>query len=405
MKPGIIIFILLFVAPGVNSEIKITPTLNISLSGGGFYFEDEPLSFGEYINIDIVPSTKFNENSTLLVGYSGKYRGIRDVIQFTGGSAFYEEYSNHSVLLQFIRKIGTGFRIKPVVNYKRELYKETKEDNWDTGLYNYDRWSGRLEIDKTFDIDSYGWSAKNLMIGGGYDTGITVYPNPETIAARYEALGSTEFAKVDPKLFDYQSGAVYLKSELTLEKFSCRVDYIFTQKYYDGQKIVDELGQFTDEPRRDEINNLTAEAGWYFGNGVAASVEYAMTRYDSTQNHYDGFFTPNFTPGFYDYSDINISPVFSVRLNGIILSISYTNGSKNYSERLAQDESGNYGSEKIATKSEMTTFRISHDLFKGLLLSITCNLGKVSSNTRYEDVYRYNYDNFNFLAGIVYRYP
>ncbi len=404
------LIVLLFFSTSLFCEIKITPVVQSSLLGGQYFFENESTSFGGNVNIFASPVINFSPRTALLPMVTLTYRGTKDVQELVGGGTLTQEYIDIGPFtLKFVHKFSDTVKIKAKAGYKIEYLKETKDEDWQKGLFDYNKITFGLESEKTFP-DLF------LTIRTGIDYYTMRYPNYKSLISEEEyetSLDTTTYKEISENagedVLDYNAGEVLIEGTYGVsENVSVGVLYNIVMKNFVDQHIVEETGKFKSDLRNDNSHLIGFSLFCNFERAMLSLSE-SVKLYNSNQNSYDTAFT-KFTPDFYNYIENSFSPsvVFYIgqqpymKLN-LFLDISY----RKYLERLAQNSSGNYTSDKIWQTTNTAGINFSYPLaniLKGLSAKLSTNYSSVSSNMKYEKFYRYNYTVFNYFLGVEWEY-
>jgi len=334
---------------------------------------------------------KFNEKVSLLPGYYATYRGSKSVYELIGGGTLYQDMMSHNITLRLINKISPRTKFKVRAGYLLNYFRETKDEDWGEGLFDYSKLTGGIEIEKkTAFFEKFILSLDILKV---------TFPE-------YASLASEQYGKeVYPgeNILDFSGIMLYARILKRLgEKSILSMNATFTMKDFPEQNIILKDASFSLDKRKDRttyINTVFSKSlSSIFSLGISASG--IINR--SNQNHYDAA-EYKFVERFYDYNSYSCGPVFSVGKK-LRFDINYQYGIKNYKGRLAQDKDGNYTDDKVKNTSNYASLTITYPVRKNLKLKISGNYYSQSSNQDYEAVYEYNYNTSSFEAGVVYEF-
>jgi len=122
----------------------------------------------------------------------------------------------------------------------------------------------------------------------------------------------------------------------------------------------------------------------------------------SNQDHYDAS-KYKFVDNYYDYNSYSFGPVVSFG-DKLQVSCAYKYGMKDYEGRLTQKANSDYTASKVKNKTHFVSLGTSYRLSGKLKAKVSANYFTQSSNQDYEAVYKYDYDTYNFDAGVVYEF-
>ena len=408
-----ILLILFTLSIGIDSlfaKTKIVPVADVTLLGGQYFLKNESSSFGGNFDLFYTPVINFTSEKALLPIVSLTYRGTKDVRELVGGGTLTQEYLDTSLSLKYVHKINDTLKIKPRIGYKTEYLKETKDETWQRGLFDYDKTIGGVEFEKNLT-----GGVNNLRIG--YDYYTMKYPNYSSLISQGEfqtAVDTTTYSEISTNagvnVLDYNTGELFADFIHSFnETVQGRIAYDIAWKSFPDQHIVNETGQFTTGLRNDTVHLLTLSYQKQTNKKTLLSITDYVQNYISNQNSYDANQT-KYIPKFYNFFQNSITPSLTLsigkkhpykRLN-IYLDLTI----RGYGDRLAQDEAGNYLSEKVSqtTTSLGTGYTIPIERYKGLSAYFNINYRTSSSNMKYEKYYKYNYYVSNYFLGLNWKY-
>jgi len=370
---------------------EIVPVGEISLMGGSSFYEGDSSASGGNFNLAAVPAVKFSDTVSLLPGYYADYRGSKNVYELIGGGTLYQDSMSHNLTLRLINKIAPGHKFKLKAGYVWNYFRETKEELWGEGLFDYEKFTAGVENETA---DSFGFNKFIVSV----DLLKVKFP-------QYSSLASSKYGtEVFPggNILDFNGANIYLRGLKKIgEKSMFDLNLNFLLKDFPDQNVIDSMGAYTLRRRADRTSSAEAVYSHLFG-GFSAGISLGGEVNRSNQDHYDAEKT-EFVARYYDYNSLSAGPVFSF---GRVLttSVAYRYGLKNYAGRLAQKSDAGYTSDKVSNKTQMLSLGISCKLTKNVKAKIAANYFSQSSNQKYEAVYQYSYDTYNAEAGVVYEF-
>lgn len=386
--------------------VVITPVTNISMLGGQYFFKTEPGSFGGNIDLFFTPVINFTPDNALLPICTFTYRGTKDVQELVGGGTLTQETADLGISLKYVNKFSDTLKGKIKTGYKFEYLKETKDEEWTKGLFDYNKIIVGLELEKLL-------GSGNLLLG--YDYYQMKYPNYSSLVSEYgTTIDTTTYSEISQNagknVLDYNTNDIFVEfihncSETTSIKFN----YDLAYKYFVDQKIVTEQGKFGTDKRNDLVHYLGAGINRILNkkNNIIDITD-SITVYTSNQNSYDANNT-KFIPDFYGFIQNNFTPSLKICFGNIqnpnIINFYFDIAYRQYTGRLAQDPSGIYKSEKIHQTTTTLGLSLSFPVssIKGLTAKISSNYRTTESNMKYEKNYRYNYYVTNYFVGLEWR--
>ncbi|PIU51060.1 hypothetical protein COS91_06670 [Candidatus Desantisbacteria bacterium CG07_land_8_20_14_0_80_39_15] len=394
----IIVVLLWYSIPVFSAEF--VPVFDLHLLGGQSWFQNEMSSAGVNFNLNFTPALKFSESLSFLPVYSGWYLGNKQMAQLEGGGFLYQETQDHILNLELLHKPIPEIKSRLSMGYKKEWAKETKDEFWGTGLYDYDKVSIGIQQERQFTR----WKFQPV-IKGGVDVYAVFYPNYNSLASE---VGKEVAGR---KMLDHLTGEIFFNEAILLtDSLILRGDYAFSYGNFFEQYVITESADYPANKRQDYINELGLDLTYFiplpFENLESTlGLNYRAKLNQSSQNHYD-VERYIFIPHFYDYLQHKIGPqiTFTLIPSNLSISISYDYAHKQFFERLAQNSTGDYLAEKMDWSLHNYGLRISYPILKSLSVEISGGLQQSISNNRFERIYRYNYVSANYLAGIAWEY-
>lgn len=370
---------------------EIIPVGEINLTGGASFFEGESSASGGNFNIAAVPAVKFSESVVLLPGYYGNYRGSKSVYELLGGGTLYQDSMSHNFTLRLINKLSPEHKFKLKTGYVFNYFRETTDEDWGEGLFDFEKFTLGIENE-----------TQNCM---GMDKFISSFDIMKVKFPEYASLASALYGQeVFPgtNILDFSGINIYFRG---LKKLNAKsivdVNLNFMLKDFPDQNLIDPQGEYTLTKRNDRTSSLDMVYSRLFGSFSAGLTLGAVVN-RSNQDHFDAA-APKFVDNYYDYNAYSVGPVVSFG-DKFQVSCAYKYGIKNYEGRLTQKANSDYTASKVQNKTHFVSLGSSYRLTKKLKAKVSANYFTQDSNQDYEAVYKYNYDTYNFDAGVVYEF-
>ncbi|MBI2071282.1 MAG: hypothetical protein HYT79_11870 [Elusimicrobia bacterium] len=410
---GLIVLLFLFIARPLPAQIKYIPVAEAKLLGGQSFFEQKDTSVDGNFSFRFTPSIAFSDKSTLIPTLSSDYRTIFTVEELAGGGFLIQKIWENLATVKWVRQLGEGpYSIKPKASGKLAYYNEAKGETFGTGLFDYEKFSGGVELERK------GQRLLSQRLELAYYT--VRFPN-------YQALSSQQFGaeiKSGTRVLDFDAmDASYSLDVAVAEKTIAYGAFLISARPYPDQFIVKDTGLFETTKRKDAYWLAAAGChqglGEYDWGGVAlkpiASLAASYSMLDSNQNSYDAVKT-FFINNYYDYDELALSPSMTFLFDkNQRLNLGYTGIVRRYDTRLVQDKDGNYHDGTSGRPNEIIA-ATTHNVNLGYTymfpemswgrLSATAQgtLRQASSNMLYELTYRYNYDSAYYFAGVSWEF-
>ena len=405
MKSTFVTLILLWLTNGVAISVVITPVADVTVSGGQYYLEDTPSSFGGNLSLYFAPAVTFATGDTLIPVFSALYRGTRDVRELIGGDALVRQTADYGLNLKYTRGYGPS-DISARLVYGKSLVNETRDETWGSGLFDYTRMLGGLEYSR--DVGPYHTSLAADYFSVTFDNYSSLVSSVEDEFSL--AIDTTTYSEISEnsgvKVLDYRGLAFSARAETGYGRTCIRFGYRFELRSFPDQTVVRSDGSFSPEKRGDTVNSFTASALHRAGR-AELGLENSLTLFSSNQNSFDAG-SAKFMEDFYSYTLIQLAPSAAFYIgnpeNPSRLAIRWDIGWRLYSGRPARDARAEYLDEKVRQSEKGLGLSYMHPVTASISLILRAGKNTVSSNMKYEADYRYNYTTMNYFAGMNLRY-
>ena len=366
----------------------------------GYYnsTEQEKGKFGN--NAMISPSIfyKLNNKNTLFSNYTVSYEETNQVME-EEGVRWTDQVVGNTIILGWISaNINNRFQNKLSVFGYYEFTKSARDENLNTGLYNY--WDIGLKDEIRYLTE---FKTKPLLITSGYKFYYRRFPNYEGLYYLIYRIGP-QWEK------DYIGNRLWTGAELSYSNkiyLTTQITYLF--KYYTDDLVQKEPTDESDYPytgqkRQEHIVNLELGCNYKFSDWLNINLRLVPEMRRGNQNYYD----PDrltFIPNVYDYNFYSTSVDFIIKpWQELICQTGYEFSYKRYTNNLAYDESGDYKDDKLYKLDHIAKFSASYPVYKNISITASGFWDFSSSNTEYERIYGYNYQSSSFGLGINYKF-
>ena len=404
-----IIAALLLLAPVYSAAGGFDLTGKLDLFGGQYFFESQSGAVNGYGVFDAQLAKSYSSSAGLIVSARSVYTGFKQVNELSGGGTLFQQSMDNSLGVKWLQRYEGGYSLKPRVGVKNQLFRETKDEKWGKGLYDFNRYEGGLTLEhKT------RWGLSTPWIWQlSWDAYYTRYTRFKSLASQY----GQELAAPNPgsRVLDTLTNQFSYDTELDLPGFM-KADLLASVAIigYQDQKVINSEGRYLSSKRSDSYAALNLGVSKRY-NDIAAlgqvrpvlGVNFGFANLISNQNHLDT--DPKhlkFIGSFYDYSEVRLAPnaQFTFIACGLVTRLSYEFALRSYSERLAQKADGTYSSGRLAQYSNSVNFEASYPVYRSLDAKLQGSWAASRSNNRYEQVYRYNYNSSSYFAGLEWRF-
>lgn len=379
---------------------QVTPVYDVRFFSGQNFSNGKESSLSGNMDVTISPAVKFNEKWSVIPTYAGGYQGTRDVQDLAGGGTLFQDSTYQNIFAKGIFAATPSWKIKATAGSRWEFLRETKDETWGKGLFDYRKYSGGLETQYDFSPEM------GARLAGDYFQ--LVFPN-------YKSLESSQDATLSREL----SGAKVLNSDNIMgtvggwfplpASLRAGLDYYYIERSFNDQPKVLSTGDLSATDRFDIVKAITISLGrpWSWGESLRASTELGFTynKANSNQNHFDarlGAFNPNY----YDYRQTTFNPRVSLAWGDKpwTFSLGGSLTQRGYKNRLTQDANGNPLTSKLKITEKSVNLGTAYPLAANFKVRAQANEAWSHSNTKYDKVFQYDYKITNYLLGFSYEY-
>ncbi len=388
----------------VNAGMKVTSVANILLSGGQYYLDNDPSSFGGNLSVYFSPVINFSPKKALVPVFNIDYNSTSDVHELAGGGTLRRQSVESGGTIKYIHTLK-DFKLKGRIGYKQSYISETNDEKWGEGLFDYSRLLFGAEASKTISEHDCSLSCDYYNVN---------FPNYSSLIYEEEyetSIDTKTYTEISNNagedVLNYSNIALTLKARKDYTAYinvyySCRFDL----RNYKDQTLVRSDGSFSSDKRIDIINTLIAGLEYKFKR-TAIELGNETRFFNSNQNSFDAN-VAKFIKNFYSYYSTEFSPGVSLYLGtGSSLSrlkLWWKIELKHYISRLSQDTNANYLTEKVGQTDNGFGISYRYPVMENFFVTAEFNRRTVSSNMKYEANYKYNYTVSNYFLGINWQY-
>ena len=399
----------LLLLPGAGHAAGFELQGKLDLLGGQYFFEKQSGAVNGYGVLAVQLAKSYSSDSGFFVSVKSVYTGFKQVNELSGGGTLFQQSLDNTLGFKWIKRYEGGYSLKPRAAVKNQLFRETKDEKWGKGLYDFTRYEGGLTLERKTRLGlSTPW-----LYQLSWDIYYTRYARFKTLASQYGA----ELDAPDPgtRTLDTITNQVSYGSEFDLPDFTkLNVLAALSLTDYRDQKVINSIGEYLPDRRSDTCQVLNAGLSKRFVDlnllGQARPIlgfSLGLSNVISNQNHLDT--DPahlKYIGSFYDYWETRLAPDAQVTYTSSLMTLrlGYEFAMRRYYKRLAQKSDGAYTSAKLNQYSSSFTLETSYPLVKGLDARAYGTWASSSSNNRYEQVYRYNYNSSSYFAGLEWRF-
>lgn len=378
------------------------------LALGQYYFNKSAGSLNGYSDVGLQQARSFSSRSGLYFDEHSIYTGFKQVDELAGGGTLFQQSLDNSVGMKLIHRFDGGYSLMPRVSVRNELFRETADEQWGKGLYDFWEYGGGLSWERKTRM---GLSAP-WTYSLAYDFYYTHYPRFRSLATQF----GSALAAPDPgdHVLDTVTNQLTYRSDIELPNFEAAwLMYSLALADFTQQKLVNSQDQYLNSLRSDAFQSLGLGFSKRFADvqslgRLRPTGALAVTLNDLTSNQ-NNFDTDQahlkYIGNYYNYWEAHVTPSLSTffLFNQMTAAVSYDLGYRAYTGRLAQNSDGTYTAGKLTQLSHTVSFDLTYPVLRGLAVRARALWSSSASNTHYESVYRYNYSSFNYFGGVEWR--
>lgn len=388
-------------AAGPARAAELVPVFNGAFLLGQTLQDGRSTSWNGNASLQFTPAVKFSEAWGLIPTYSAAYQGTKSVSDLGSGGQLFSDSQSHALRVKGVWRRGR-LKLKPQAGYRWELLRETSDETWGKGLFDYRKPSLGLEAEYA--------AAEAVTLGFSADWYRIEFPNYRSLESSVQGLGlGREQASARTLDTNNASWTGTASFPFAIPGVKTRLSVNWTDRRYPEQNIVLPTGSLSSDRRADAIKSVSAllGRGWRLSDdaGVYLDLQGSWTRLDSSQNHYDAG-TNRFTGDYYSYEERQIQPraVFSLGKRKVELALAYLNTHREYLSRAAQDAAGTHLSDTMSLDQDNFIFDLAVPVGKGFRLLVSSTVATARSNQRFEKFFKTNYTLQSHLLGFSYSY-
>jgi hypothetical protein len=359
--------------------------------------------YGSDVTAFYSPVLKFSDTFFIIPLLDVHFNSYPQYLPQDEGNSFYNTYFVTNIHLAMRKEFKPGWFSKITAIGTRNSMKETPEDNWGDGLYDYTDIGFNKELRHIIKDET---SEKSYAASFQYYK--RKYPNFATLIST-TTVTPPEIREKDYNGFKYLARAEHYY----FGRGGWHTEPYLLHKAYSDKHTVKEDGTLDlGEDRRDY------EFGFNFGGvylpqkfqGVNFSLDNSYVYNKSNMSYYDTRNTLSltddvFTEDYYDYQSFSVSPGFEyvhpvAEEKEIKFRLGYGFLYRLYGGRKAQDSAGNYKSDEQNDREHTYSAGLRIPMTKSADFVTDYAYTHVLSNQKYEDFYRYTIASYTIKTGI-----
>jgi hypothetical protein len=376
---------------------------------GQYFFNNAAGSVNGYASADAQLLHSLSSDWGVYLDGRASYTGFKQVNELAGGGTLFQQSMDFSLGAKWVKRWDDGWSLKPRVGLRSQLFRETKDEDWGKGLYDY--WRPELGLvweHKTRLGDEIPWTWQL-----SYDLYYTRYPHFQSLTTQF----GTEQTAPNPgsRLLDTVTNQFAYRNEYDLPGFvSAWMLYSISFVSFTDQKVVQTQGQFLSTNRSDTYQSFNVGASKRFNDfqhlgrvRPVAALNLTLSDNISNQNSFDA--DPSrlkFIGSYYDFWEARVSPSLTATFltSKTVAQMGLDFASRSYTGRLSQNTDGSYKRSKLQQYSESVICSLTQPVWRALDLKFRAAWSNTSANTSFEQSYQYNYHDYNYFAGLGWKF-
>lgn len=399
-----LLLLLLLAAPA--AAVEVSPLVGVQVLGGQYFFGRQKGALSGNASVVAAPALRFDDRWALLPSVRSSYQGTKSVVDLVGAGTLFQEQMDHRLGARAVyQPDGSRWRLKPSASFKYQLLRETKDESWGSGLFDYRKWSIGGEAEFLY-LDPFG-------VRAAVDYFETSFPNYASLESRAAAsLSGMARELAGDRVLDSKNVGLAVSGELPArERLILEGGLSVVYSRFPEQKLVDDSGQLTGRSRQDALTSLSLGARMPGELNpdlrLLGSLDLSFSYLASDQNDYDAR-DARYLALYYNHGELRVAPGVKLLIGParqpVVLGLSGSWTRRRYPHRPAQTADGIYGGEPLVTDTWLAAASLTYPMAKRFSLVFDWQLGRARSNQRFEQFYSYNYSVANYLFGFRYDY-
>lgn len=384
--------------------VEISPIYDVEVLGGQNFYNGQKGSLGGNADGTLAPAMRFNGNWALLPTFNSAYSGTEQVLDVIGGQTLFQAQWDNSFSLKGIyTPDGSDWRLKPSGSFKYEFLKETNDEQFGQGLFDYRQWDIGFEGEYVY-RDPYAFHVS-------LDYYSVHFPNYTSLESQAAGLGLARQLVGDDVL---DTNNILLQAGVSAPVYDRLVfegGLMVLNQNFPDQHLVDLEGAL-DAPVRDDITT-TLTAGIKMPKElnsdmrVLGALDLSACYNTSNQNSFDAT-QAQYIPYYYNYGQVKVSPSFKLMVGPVkqpvVVGVNGAYWYRRYPYRPVQDPSGNYIGGEIHTNNWMFEGSVNYPISPRFDLVFDAQYGQGTSNMQFDEFFQYQYTVSSYWFGFSYKY-
>jgi len=356
---------------------------------------------GGNANATLAPTYRLNDKNVIIGLYSGAYAHEKQAFVEDRGSRIASETMTNSLTPTLRHEYSDKLTLNVLAFRTQVLSKETTDENWYKGLYDYNDNGGGFN--GVYIVNESDDEKRTVSFGLQYYK--REYPHFISLYTQ-AGLGDLEEKEKDQNAMLLIAGYDVIRNSGL--SYSLSVSQL--AKSYIDKKIELETGERSGDKQKDTDYLVSGSFSYRKEGSVSMDLDWSVGKTESNQNLAEGTL-PNivFHKNYYGNDSYSMTPglTYSMMLeNGkpLTLKASVLISRVTFTERLTRDANGVLTDIKELDNTHMIMVGAYYSVNDNLTTGFLLNHLRANSNNQYETFYRYNYEILNVSAGIQYHY-
>ncbi len=385
---------------------KIIPIGNIAVLGSYSKVCGGNDLSGLYASVNFAPTVKLGPRDYLIPLYSGLYKKQRQIISEEEGCRLYTTVMSHNFSLMQKHSFSDWLTQRICGFASLNYNKETSDESFGDGLYDYRDYG--VFLDYQYQPLKTETATGTLLLGSKYY--FRQYPNFKSLISL-----ATQTASEEDEKDQHAWGLVSRYTYQSIDKLIFVLSYDFLFKQFTDKHTIDSAGVLEDGKRKDNFHLFKMQGNYKLKPNLILGLDGEIALNNSNQNYYDTLETPLalgddvFVPHYFSYNQYEIRPsctyLFPLEEDKhLSIKLSYAYTVREYNNRNVKNAQGIYQPSLQEDRTHTGTLSISFPLTRKLSLLFNADYSQNISNMEYERYYRYDYDVYQILSGLSYKF-
>ena len=373
---------------------------------------------GGNANGALAPVVRFNDELFFIGLYDGAYKKSKQVFAEDKGPRLSSENTRHSFTptLRYIvsPRLITNFSVFAT----QSLSRETSDEDWYGGLYDYNELGGSVTLNYLFSATAESQKSIKFLL----QRYKREYPNFSSLLTECTDASCTSTVPIAGREENEKDsyGTTLILTYNSLKAVGLSYSATFSWSFKDYVDKLVETNDCTLPPPSicfrgsDKQRDDSYSANVTFVLRPGTKFDYRLTMSTETkqsnQNFVEGSFPSTvFHEDYYSYITLNLAPgisythAFSDTVN-LKLGAAYSLSRREYDKRRARDGLGNASGEKEIDWTHNVNINAMYSLDKHWSFGGIIDYNMARSNNKDERTFRYSYEIFNLSLGFAYKY-